>query len=113
MADLLGKIEIFVFNDGKCPMTASDSLSDFQIQNVLSSLIVKVNQTMTPRDVRPSEKIKQQLYNALLQIFGGDDGFPIIAGLAWCINRVNLKMSEDKRKEKLLTLREPEIRIVN
>jgi len=101
MTRAIGKIEITVSDDGKAPMTVT-GLDDFKTIAVLSSVLLYANAKMAEKPLPLSDKIKHELYTGLLKIFGGDDGFPIINAMAWCINRVSLRMARDKGKESII-----------
>ncbi len=98
MGDILGRIEIVVMRDGKLPANV-EGLNDFQVVNSLSSLLKHVNARMANKPMLLDENTKKRLYENLMHIFGGEDGFPIINAMAWCINRVSAKMARDKRVE--------------
>lgn len=103
MPEVLGRIEIVVMRDGKLPANV-EGLNDFQTINALSSLLSHVNMRMADKPLPLDKRLKERLYEALLLIFGGDDGFPIINAMAWCINRVSAKMARDRRIETDLTM---------
>jgi hypothetical protein len=114
--EVIGKIEIFVFRDGKMPARV-EGLDDFQQINVLSSLISHINRRMAdkPDDFWKKyfgNEVRKRLYVTLLAIFGSDDGFPIINALAWTINRVSQRMARDKTKLILPEEYKPEVNLV-
>jgi len=96
MGDVIGRIEIVMMRDGKLPSNI-DGLNDFQVTEALSALLMHHARKTAGKPLLLNERIKKGLYESLLHIFGGDDGLPIINGLAWCISRINLRMARDKR----------------
>lgn len=100
---VLGRIEIVVMKDGKAPMHV-EGLDEWQILNVLSSEIHHVNARMANKPMEIDKLTKEKLYNAIASIFGTEDGFPIINGLAWCLNRVAARMSRDKTRKEAIIL---------
>lgn len=95
-AEVLGRIEIVVMKNGKAPMHV-DGLDEWQLLNVLSSEISHINARMAGKPMKIEDKVKGKLYQALASIFGTEEGFPIINGLSWCLNRVAAKMAKDKK----------------
>lgn len=100
---VLGRIEIVVMKDGKAQMHV-EGLDEWQLLNVLSSEIHHVNRRIAGKPMKIDEPTKGKLYSALASIFGTEDGFPIIDGLAWCLNRVAARMARDKKKSEPIVL---------
>lgn len=101
--EVLGRINIVVMKNGKAPMKV-EGLDEWQILNVLSSQIHHINKRMAEKPMALDERTKGKLYNALKEIFGTEDGFPIINALAWCLNRVAARMARDKQKKEPIIL---------
>lgn len=101
--EVLGKIDIVVMKDGKAPMKV-EGLTEWQLMNVLSSQIHHINMRMAEKPMKLDEMTKGKPYKALKDIFGTEDGFPIINALAWCLNRVAARMARDKKKEEPIVL---------
>ncbi len=97
MAEVKGRIDIVVMKDGKAPMQV-EGISEWDLLNVLSSELSHVNARMAGKPMLIDEKTKKRLYDALANIFGTQDGFPMLNALAWCFNRIAKKMERDKTK---------------
>jgi hypothetical protein len=101
--EVLGRIDIVVMKNGKAPMKV-EGLDEWQILNVLSSQIHHINMRMAEKPMKLDDQTKGKLYKALKDIFGTEDGFPIINALAWCLNRIAARMARDKKKEEPIIL---------
>lgn len=103
MGEVIGRIDIAVFKDGKAPMRV-EGLDEWQMLNVLSSEINHINARMAGKNLRIDEQTKHKLYAMLANIFGTEDGFPIINALSWCLNRVAARMEREKKKRDSMIL---------
>lgn len=101
--EVLGRIDIVVMKGGKAPMHV-EGLDEWQLLNVLSSQIHHINARVAGKAMKLDDQTKGKLYKALKDIFGTEDGFPIINALAWCLNRVAARMGRDKKKEEPIIL---------
>jgi hypothetical protein len=102
-AEVLGRIDIVVMKSGKAPMRV-EGLDEWQLLNVLSSQIKHINARIAGKPMKVDERTKHKLYGMLSNLFGTEDGFPIINALCWALNRVAARMEREKKKTESIIL---------